>query len=175
MATDVASLAHELREQIAHDAVLGHSAKDHLHFVQIEAAFLPKVAQYLRDRKSCPLFFDLIGTHLLDSSETPEGSMELIYRVGGVEPYKEICLKIELRSQEARVQSVSKIWPAADWAEREVSELLGIVFEGNENPHNFLLPQGWQGKPLKRDYVYPDGFDGLERQKQPLRKQHSRT
>jgi NADH-quinone oxidoreductase subunit C len=50
------------------------------------------------------------------------------------------------------VASVVEIWPAADWLEREVYDLIGVDFEGHPNPVRVLTPEDWEGHPLRKDY-----------------------
>jgi len=51
-----------------------------------------------------------------------------------------------------QVATVVEIWPAADWLEREVYDLMGIVFAGHPNPVRVLMPEDWEGHPLRKDY-----------------------
>jgi NADH-quinone oxidoreductase subunit C len=51
-----------------------------------------------------------------------------------------------------QVASAVEIWPAADWLEREVYDLMGIVFGGHPNPVRVLMPEDWEGHPLRKDY-----------------------
>jgi NADH-quinone oxidoreductase subunit C len=50
------------------------------------------------------------------------------------------------------VATVVEVWPAADWLEREVYDLMGIVFAGHPNPVRVLMPEDWAGHPLRKDY-----------------------
>ena len=50
------------------------------------------------------------------------------------------------------VPSVESVWPTANWLEREVYDMFGIVFEGHPNLKRLLLPEEWQGFPLRKDY-----------------------
>jgi NADH-quinone oxidoreductase subunit C len=50
------------------------------------------------------------------------------------------------------VASVVEIWPTADWHEREVYDLMGIVFDGHPNLVRILMPGDWEGHPLRKDY-----------------------
>ena len=63
------------------------------------------------------------------------------------------------------VATVVEVWPAADWLEREVYDLMGIVFRGHPNPVRVLMPDDWQGHPLRKDYPIggePVRFSGEE-------------
>jgi NADH-quinone oxidoreductase subunit C len=65
---------------------------------------------------------------------------------------KRLRLLVTLDDAEPRVATLSSVYPAADWAEREVYDLFGIVFEGHTNLTRILLPDEWEGHPLRKDY-----------------------
>jgi NADH-quinone oxidoreductase subunit C len=50
------------------------------------------------------------------------------------------------------VPSVVEVWPTCDWHEREQFDLLGIVFDGHPNLERLLMPEDWEGHPLRKDY-----------------------
>ena len=61
-------------------------------------------------------------------------------------------MKVRLPADAARVGTVTGVWPAANWLEREVWDLFGIVFEGHPDPRRLLMPEDWEGFPLRKDY-----------------------
>src|SRR5215213_5732820 len=70
---------------------------------------------------------------------------------------RRIRLKVYLQEDDPRVPSVTSVWPAANWLEREILDLMGITFEGHPDPRRLLLPAEWNGHPARRDY--PLGYE----------------
>lgn len=111
----------------------------------VPADRLFSAAQDMRD-----LGFDLLGMlTAVDRGET----FELIYRVRSREMSAAIFLKTEVPRDEPRIPSLVPLWPAADWQEREVYDMFGIVFEGHPDLRRILLPDDWEGYPLRKDYA----------------------
>jgi NADH-quinone oxidoreductase subunit C len=61
-------------------------------------------------------------------------------------------LKVSIGGADPRVPSVSSVWATAGWPEREVFDLFGITFEGHPDLRRILMPDDWEGYPLRRDY-----------------------
>jgi NADH-quinone oxidoreductase subunit C len=67
--------------------------------------------------------------------------------------YKErIRLRVLVDGDAPSVESITSIWPAANFYEREVFDLFGIIFDGHPNLRRILMPDEWQGYPLRKDY-----------------------
>lgn len=77
---------------------------------------------------------------------------ELVYHVYAVPENRGLVVKTSVSREEPVVPSVVSVWPAADWQEREVFDLLGISFEGHSNLRRILLPEGFEGHPLRKDF-----------------------
>lgn len=66
-----------------------------------------------------------------------------------------LFVKAKLAVDDLEVASVYPVWPAADWQEREVFDLFGIQFEGHPDLRRILLPDDFEGHPLRKDYDDP--------------------
>lgn len=86
---------------------------------------------------------------------------ELVYIISALSAGLRLCLRFELpRKGTPAVHSLYGLFMAADWQEREVYDLFGILFEGHPNLKRILTPEWQQGHPLRKDYEHtPDKFD----------------
>lgn len=108
------------------------------------------IGQVLRDRSD--LRFDLLAELTAADFWPREPRFELVYMLVSIEHSVRLRLKVRLQGDDARVVTVSPIWRAANWLEREVWDLFGIVFDGHPDPRRLLMPEDWQGFPLRKDY-----------------------
>jgi NADH-quinone oxidoreductase subunit C len=81
-----------------------------------------------------------------------EPRFELNYHLLSLEYRKRIRVKVRIPGDDPQVQSVTPIWPAANWHEREAFDLMGIRFEGHPDLTRILMPDDWEGYPLRKDY-----------------------
>lgn len=73
-----------------------------------------------------------------------------------------IGVKTFLPREAPSLPSVESVWAAANFMERETFDLFGIVFEGSSDLRRILLPEDWEGHPLRKDYVYPESYHGIK-------------
>ena len=72
---------------------------------------------------------------------------------------QEVRIKVFVDRKDPKVPSVYWIWRSADWQERESYDMYGIDYEGHPNLKRILMPEDWQGWPLRKDYISPDFYE----------------
>jgi NADH-quinone oxidoreductase subunit C len=104
---------------------------------------------------------------------------DVVYHLYSITHNHRVRLKAAVDEDDATLPSVTSIWPAADWAERETFDLYGIRFSGHPNLTRILTPDDWQGHPLRKDYPlieeeieFSKTLEGLN---EPLRPVHRRS
>jgi NADH-quinone oxidoreductase subunit C len=145
-------------------------------FATVDAADLFEVCRFLRDDSR--LRFDLLncisGVDYLepDAKKAPkagfEPHLEVVYHLSSFHCQHRFVLKVILPRWKdnkvgdlPEVPSVNDLWRAADWHEREVFDLIGVVFTGHPNLSRILLAEDWIGHPLRKDYEYPLEYHGI--------------
>ena len=76
----------------------------------------------------------------------------LVYHLYSFKSGDKLCLKVILGRDNPAIKSITNIWPAADWQEREAYDMMGINFIGHPDLRRILLPDDWLGYPLRKDY-----------------------
>ena len=111
---------------------------------------LPAIARVLRDRPEFAFAF-LAEVTAVDFRPR-EPRFEVVYILVSIVNRLRVRVKVRLPGHDPHVATVSDVWPAANWLEREVWDLFGIVFDGHPDPRRLLMPEDWDGYPLRKDY-----------------------
>jgi NADH-quinone oxidoreductase subunit C len=78
--------------------------------------------------------------------------LELVYRLYSRSMTAALFIKCNVDREEPLVHSLVALWPAALWQEREVFDMFGVIFENHPDLRRILLPDDWEGYPLRKDY-----------------------
>ncbi|MCJ7829790.1 MAG: NADH-quinone oxidoreductase subunit C, partial [Desulfobacterales bacterium] len=122
---------------------------------QVKKNGLKKILRFLKTEAS-PRFRRLEDLTAIDESARRPGQSypdySLVYSLLSFEPARRLRLKVPLWGDDPITQSITDIWPSANWYEREVFDMFGIRFEGHENLRRILMPHDWQGHPLRKSH-----------------------
>jgi NADH-quinone oxidoreductase subunit C len=113
----------------------------------LDASIINEILQVLRNEEQFDYCVDITALHYPNR----EKQFDVIWILYSFPRNERIRVKAMIADSEAIPSSVS-IWPAANWLEREVYDMFGIHFEGHPDLKRILLPEGWKGHPLRKDY-----------------------
>ncbi|MFC1525087.1 NADH-quinone oxidoreductase subunit C, partial [Planctomycetota bacterium] len=89
------------------------------------------------------------------------GNFGVVYHLFSMQHRHKLVLRVELPKDNPSVASVANIWQTANWFEREAYDLYGIKFDGHPNLTRILMPDDWEGHPMRKDYKYPETYREL--------------
>jgi NADH-quinone oxidoreductase subunit C len=137
---------------------------------------LVDVCTYLRDEPSLQFNFlnCISGVDYFEADPKKAAKVswqphtEVVYHLWSLPHKVSLVLKVILPrwkndtpGELPEVPSVCSVWPAADWHEREVFDLSGVMFTGHPNLRRILCPEDWVGHPLRKDYEMPLEYHGI--------------
>ncbi|HEY6119397.1 MAG TPA: NADH-quinone oxidoreductase subunit C [Pyrinomonadaceae bacterium] len=117
--------------------------------LRIERSRIAEVCEALRTDEKTPFNYlsDVTCVHFPDQVEAP---FEIIYNLYSIPANERVRLKVSTTT-ELGVETVTGVWPAANWMEREVYDLFGVTFRNHPDLRRLLLPPDWEGHPLRKD------------------------
>ncbi len=125
--------------------------------IVVRADQIAEAAQVCRDDES--LRFDsLMSLGAVDNGER----LTALYHLHSMTHRHQIALRADVPRAEPSIPTVESVWKTANWHEREAGELMGITFEGHSDPRPLLLPEDWEGHPLRKDYVVQEYYKGMK-------------
>lgn len=114
------------------------------------AGLIRETAELLRSHPK--LSFDLLADLTAVDRYPLEPRFEVVYHLRSMKSGQRLRLKAPLPSHEPRLESLVGLWPAADMLEREVFDLFGVRFLNHPHLRRLLMPDDWEGHPLRKDY-----------------------
>lgn len=119
----------------------------------VPAKDLTAVCRYLKETER--FHMDYLAN--LTAIDYPPDRLDVIYHLYSMEKkHGPIMLQVTLPRQQPVVDSVTPIWRGAEFQEREVYDLYGVTFEGHPDPRRILMWEGFEGHPMRKDYVPED-------------------
>lgn len=140
-------------------------------YIIVEAEWIRDVCLYLRDDpKYLMNKLDLLSCvdFTLINGQEYQGQLGVVYHLSSLQPVdaywrtlSRCALRVYTPIDNPHVPSVARVWRDADWHEREGFDMYGIIFDGHTDLRRILLPDDWEGYPLRKDYVTPEYYNGM--------------
>jgi NADH-quinone oxidoreductase subunit C len=115
-----------------------------------DAARIDEVCLVLRDTPGLE-FVAFSDVTVADFFPRRNPRFDVVYHVVSPHRRARVRVKVQLAGGQS-IPSVTSVWPGAGWPERELFDLFGIVFEGHQDLRRLMMPEDWEGHPLRKDY-----------------------
>ena len=127
-------------------------------WIRIAPVKTKEVGLFLRD--DAAMQFDYCSC--LSGIDLNNGTFAVVYHLSSLVYKHKIVIKTLCSKENVHVQSVSSVWGTANWHEREAFDMYGIVFDEHPDLRRILLPDDWEGHPLRKDYKVQEFYHGMK-------------
>jgi NADH-quinone oxidoreductase subunit C len=132
------------------DQVLGTGEHAGQRFVNVKRERVLDILRHLRDSEGFGVLTDLTAVDYLNQGQ-PERFC-VVYQLLSMADQRRTRVKAWVPEADPAIESAAELWKAAPWAEREVYDLYGITFKNHPDLKRIMLPEAYQGHPLRKDY-----------------------
>ena len=126
-------------------------------FIQLKPKNWFEIAKFLKTDPS--MYFDSLQCNT--GFDLGDGELESRYNLHSMKHLHSIEIRIKVNVENPDIPSVESIWRVADWFERETYDMFGINFTGHRDLRRILLPEDWDGWPLRKDYQEQETYHGI--------------
>ncbi len=135
------------------------------HALLIDKERIAEVCLELRDNEKT--YFDFLSCLTGVDHGVEDNKFSVVYHLASIPFKSQLTLKVVIEHDRSSdilpsFPTVSHIWKTAEWHEREAFDLTGIYFEGHPDLRRILLPDDWEGYPLRKDYVTAEEYKGIK-------------
>jgi len=126
-------------------------------FIDVAPDAIKEIAMFLRDETDLEFDYlaNLTGIDYKDS-------LGIVYHLYSLRHNNSTVIKVKLNRAKPIIPSVERVWKTANWHEREAYDMFGIEFIGHPDLERILCPEDWEGYPLRKDYVAPKEYHGID-------------
>ena len=126
-------------------------------WIQVKPENWLKIAKWLKSDEK--LYFDSLQCNT--GIDLGEGVLESRYNLHSMKHLHKVEIRIKISAEKPDIPSVEQVWRVADWFERETYDMFGINFIGHRDLRRILLPDDWEGWPLRKDYEEQETYHGI--------------
>ncbi|MGA3089168.1 MAG: NADH-quinone oxidoreductase subunit C [Terriglobales bacterium] len=116
-------------------------------YLQVDRSLIPDILRRLREEEQFDYCVDITAVHY----PKREKQFDVVWILYSFPRNERVRVKTQI-ADGASIESSVSIWPTSNWLEREVYDMFGICFDGHPDLKRILLPDGWKGFPLRKDY-----------------------
>ena len=116
-------------------------------YLGVDRSLIPNLLRILRDEEQFDYCVDVTAAHY----PKRERQFDIVWILYSFARNERMRVKTQIADGE-HIPSAVSIWPAANWLEREAYDMFGLQFDGHPDLKRILLPEGWKGHPLRKDY-----------------------
>ncbi len=127
-------------------------------YAKVKPENVREVAFFLRDDNE--LKFDYLMC--LSGIDLGKGLLGVVYHLNSISKKHKFTIKVEVSRENPNVPSVEMVWQTANWHEREAYDMVGINFQDHPDLRRMLLPDDWDGHPLRKDYQVQEYYNGIK-------------
>lgn len=148
----------EKLQQLHQDDILAvQPTRDGIPTLWVQPSRIKAVLRFLKGElaPSYPMLFDLTAIDERSRQRRegqPPADFTVVYHLLSLEGNAHIRLKVPLQGEYPSLESISDLWPNANWYEREVWDMFGITFDGHPHLERILMPRTWEGHPLRKEH-----------------------
>ena len=118
--------------------------------IYVPREVIRQAAALLKDDRACP--FNYLSDVTCVDWHPSEPRFEVVYHLLSISHKERVRLKVRLHGENPSLSSITSLWPGANFFEREVYDLFGVRFEGHPYLRRIMMPENWDGNPLRKDY-----------------------
>ena len=118
--------------------------------IVVDRPAIREACALLKDDPACP--FNFLSDITCVDWYPSDPRFEVIYHLLSIAKKERVRLKVRLSNESPVVESLTSVWPGANFFEREVFDLFGIRFTGHPYLRRIMMPEDWEGHPLRKDY-----------------------
>jgi NADH-quinone oxidoreductase subunit C/D len=150
------AIAREMSDRLG-PAAVPQQTHDRIPTFWVDRDRVPALLRFLKEEIDRPykMLYDLsaiderMKTH---RDGTPASDFTVVYHLLSFDRNEYLRIKVALAEDQVSLPSITNIWPAANWYEREVWDMFGIVFDGHPHLERILMPKTWSGHPLRKEH-----------------------
>jgi NADH-quinone oxidoreductase subunit C/D len=152
----VPTIAEEIRDKFGPPAS-AQDAHDHIPTFWVAKDLLPAFLRFLKEDIEQPykMLYDLSAIDermRVHRDGQPASDFTVVYHLLSFERNEYLRIKVALAEGRLSLPTITHIWPAANWYEREVFDMFGIAFDGHPHLERILMPNSWKGHPLRKEH-----------------------